>query len=325
MCPNRQTDKLIRTEEPIPGAGGGADLIAQLRPYLRHCGHEYRRPWRIDSRKLLDYLLVYIASGHGTFEVAGITTRAEPGDLFWIPPDTPHAMDSDSPCMELAYVHFDLIYQPGRSHWDFSIPGGMLDLGELSALMHEPLPDARLSGLCGRLHNYNNERIGHLLKEISAEAVRAQPYGSLRTSGLLLEVVAEILRGQQGMSQGISAHIPILEEAAATIQHQCHTPVSIDRVARQHGFSPSHFRQLFRKHYNCPPRSYLRQARIGKACRLMMASSKTLSEIAEEVGFNSVHSLSKAFREEEGITPSEYRRAGQTYTHVSGRHTAYPR
>lgn len=279
----------------------------------------------MESRKLLDYMLVYIASGSGTFEVAGVTTKAGPGDLFWIPPDTPHAMDGVTPCMELAYIHFDLVYQSGKSHWDFSIPGGMLDLGELSALMHDPLCDSRLAKLCGALRNYNNERVGHLLMEICAEAVRAQPYGTLRMSGLMLEVVAEILRGQQGMSAGISAHIPVLEQAAHTIQQHCHTRLSIDKIARQHRLSPSHFRQLFHKHYNCSPRTYLRQARIDKACRLMMGSSKTFSEIALEVGFESVHSFSKAFREEQGITPSEYRRAGQTYTRVSGRNTPYPR
>jgi len=323
MYLNRQTYKRNRTEDPIPGDGGGADLIAALRPYVRHCGHENREPWTIESRKLLDYLLVYIASGNGTFEVAGITVRAGAGDLFWIPPDTPHAMDSDSPCMELAYVHFDLIYQPDRSHWDFSIPGGMLELGELSPLMHAPLQDSRLARLCGHLRNYNNERVGHLLKEICAEAVRAQPYGALRMSGLMLEVVAEILRGQQGLSYGPSSHIPVLEQAAQALRLHCHAPISLVSLARQHGLSPSHFRQLFHKHYGCAPRTYLRKTRIEKACRLMMGSSKTLSEIAREVGFESVHSFSKAFHEEEGITPSEYRRAGQVYTRVSGRNTPY--
>lgn len=325
MCPNRQKDKFTKPESPIPGTGGGAELIPFFRPYIRHCGQETRGPWRIEPRKLLDYLLVYIASGKGKFEVAGITTETGPGDLFWIPPNTPHFMEGTSPSMELTYAHFDLVYQPGKSHWDFSIPGGMLDLAELSALMHGPLQEPRLNTLCGHLRSYTNERVGHLLKEICAEAVRAQPYGALRMSGLMLEIVAEILRGQQGLTSGNSAHIPVLEQAADMLHQHCHEPLSLDAIARQHGLSSSHFRQLFHKHYGCPPRTYLRQARIGKACRLMMGSSKTLSEIATDVGFESVHSFSKAFHAEEGIAPSEYRRAGQTYTRVSGRHTPYSR
>lgn len=325
MCPNRRQPEFRQPETPVPGTGGGAELIPLIHPYVRHCGHEQRHPWRIESRKLLDYLLVYIASGHGRFEIAGTATTAAPGDLYWIPPDTTHAMEGHPPAMELAYAHFDLVYQPATSHWDFTIPGGMLDLAELRPLMHAPVHESRLTRLCGQLRGYTNERAGHLLKELCAEAVRAQPYGALRMSGLMLEIIAEILRGQEGIGSANSGHIPVLERAADSIHAHCRDAISIHTVARQHGLSPSHFRQLFQKHFGVPPRTYLRQARIGKACRLMMGSSMTLSEIAVAVGFESVHSFSKAFRAEEGISPSEYRQAGQAYTRVSGRHTPYPR
>jgi len=317
--------KMNPLDNPVPGMGGGAELIPVLRPYVRHCGHETRGVWRMDSRKLLDYLIVYIASGHGKFIVAGVTTEVGAGDLFWIPPNTPHYMEGYVPDMELAYAHFDLIYQSGKSHWDFSIPGGMLDLGELSELMHDPVHIPQLAKLCGHLRGYTNERVGHLLNEVCAEAVRAQPFGTLRMSGLMMEITAEILRGQEGLSSGNSAHIPVLEKTANILHSCCHESPSLDTIARQHGLSPSHFRQLFHKHYGCSPRTYLRRARIGKACRLMMGSSKTLSQIAVEVGFESVHSFSKAFHAEEGITPSEYRCAGKAYTWVSGRNTSYAR
>jgi AraC-like DNA-binding protein len=301
--------------------GGGAELIPDIRPYVRHCGHETRPPWRIESRKLLDFLLVYIASGNGEFEIARVTTPAGPGDLFWIPPDTPHTMESSDPAMELAYVHFDLAYRPELSHWDFSIPGGMLDLSGLLPLMHPRVPNQRLRKLCGKLHGYTNERVGLLLKEICAEAVRAQPYGIVRMSGLMMEVIAEILRGQEGLLTSHAAHIPVLEKAAHLLQQHCHETHSLDTIARQHGLSPSHFRQLFHTHFRCSPRTYLRKARIEKSCRLMMGSAMTLSQIASSVGFESIHSFSKAFHETEGITPSEYRRAGKPYTRVSGRST----
>jgi transcriptional regulator GlxA family with amidase domain len=143
-------------------------------------------------------------------------------------------------------------------------------------------------------------------------------------SGMMTEIIAEILRGQTGLTSGNSAHIPVLERAASVLHQRCQDHLSLDNIARQHGLSPAHFRQLFHKHYSVSPRTYLRQARIGKACRLMMGTSQTLSEIATAVGFESIHSFSKAFHAEEGLSPSEYRRAGQSYTRVSGRNTPYP-
>lgn len=324
MCPNRQHQDARLSNALIPGTGAGAELIPLLKPYVRHCGHHQRPAWDIPSRKLLDYLIIHIASGKGQFTVDGTTTEAGPGDLYWIPPNTPHAIQGFAPSMELAYAHFDLVYQPATSHWDFTIPGGMLDLTDLQPLMHVTIQEPRLTNLCGKLTGYTNDRVGHLLRELCAEAVRAQPYGALRMSGLMLEIIAEILRGQEGLDTTSSAHIPILEEAASLIRSRCNTVLSVETIARQLGFSPSYFRQLFQKHFGSPPRTYLRRARISKACRLMMGSPMTLSEIAIAVGFETVHSFSKAFRAEEGLSPSQYRRAGQAYTRVSGRDTPYP-
>ena len=324
MYPNRRQPDSRISDAPIPGTGAGAELIPLIQPYIRHCGHDQRSVWDIPSRKLLDYLIVHIASGKGRFTVANTTTEAEPGALYWIPPNTPHSMEGFAPSMELAYAHFDLVYQPASSHWDFTIPGGMLDLTDLQPLMHGPIQEACLTRLCGKLNGYTNDRVGHLLREVCAEAVRAQPYGALRMSGLMLEIVAEILRGQAGLGLANSAHIPVLEKAASHIRSRCDTFLSMNAIARQHGLSPSYFRQLFQKHFGVPPRTYLRQARIAKACRLMMDSSMTLSEIAVTVGYETVHSFSKSFREEEGISPSQYRRAGQAYTRVTGRDTPYP-
>jgi AraC-like DNA-binding protein len=324
MCPNRRQKKKRLPASPIPGTGAGAELIPLIKPYIRHCGHHQRLAWDIPSRKLLDYLIVHIASGKGLFTVAGTTTEAGPGDLYWIPPNTPHTMEGFAPSMELAYAHFDIVYQPATSHWDFTIPGGMLDLTDLQPLMHGPVHYPPLTRLCGKLNGCTNDRVGHLLRELCAEAVRAQPYGALRMSGLMLEIIAEILRGQEGLGTTNSAHIPVLEKAASDLRSRCNASLSLDAIARQHGISPSHFRQLFQKHFGVPPRTYLRRARISKACGLMMGSSMTLSEIAVAVGFETVHSFSKAFRSEEGLSPSQYRRAGQAYTRVSGRDTPYP-
>ncbi|HOX08472.1 MAG TPA: AraC family ligand binding domain-containing protein, partial [Planctomycetota bacterium] len=66
------------------------ELLMTLRPYVRHSGDHRRPAWRIRSRKLLDFLLVYIADGTGRFIIDGVEYDARPGDLFWIPPDTAH-------------------------------------------------------------------------------------------------------------------------------------------------------------------------------------------------------------------------------------------
>ena len=314
-----------REPAPVPGVEPGHEILAFLRPYVRHCGDSHRPAWRMEARKLLDYLLVYIADGRGRFVIDGREYEARPGDLFWIPPDAPHSMEGYAPGMHCPYAHFDLVYRPSHSHWDFTIPAGMLDLGELKPLMHEPVRHPLLAGLKGRIRSHTNRRVGELLQDICAEAARAQPFAGLRMSGMMTEVVAEILRGRTELPGEQMAHAPFLERAADAINRRCHEPVRMGELARMCELSVSHFRHLFREHFGVTPREYLRRARLRRARELMVTTAMTLSEIAGKVGFETIHSFSRAFRDTEGISPTEYRKCADVHTRVEGRKTPYSR
>ncbi len=278
------------------------------------------------ARKLLDFLLVFIADGKGRFVIAGETYAAEPGDLFWIPPDTLHSMEGFAPGMHCPYVHFDLVYRPSHSHWDFTIPPGMDDLGELKPLLHERLRHPMLNGLAGRIRSPTNRHVGGLIQDICAEAARAQPFAGLRMSGMMLQVVAEILLGRADLPTEPLAHAPFLENAADTISHRCHENLRLGEIAKACKLSPSHFRYLFNRHFGLTPRAYLRRARLRRARELMVGTAMTLSEIAMKSGFATIHSFSRAFRATVGSSPREFRRcAGEVHTRVEGRKTPYSR
>jgi len=310
----------------IPGLAPGIEMLAELRPYVRHCGAARRPAWRIGARKLLDYLIVYIAEGTGEFTIDGVRYDAHPNDLFWIPPDTIHIMEGYPPSMVCPYAHFDLVYRPPISHWDFSIPEGMTDLSELLPLMHPDMSHLPLGRLCGKLNAHTNARVGGLIKEISTEAARAHPFAGLRMAGLLMEAFAEILRGKESVPAEYESHVPQLEAAAALLRDRlAEQGLSVEEAADAAGLSPSYFRKLFQLLFGCSPRHYLRNARIQKAKRLMIASSQSVTEIARACGFATVHSFSRAFRTVERVTPTQFRTCGEPYVRVSSRATPYSR
>jgi len=308
-----------QTNNQIPGMSHDIEILGYIRPYVRHCGNQRRRAWLLPNRCLLDYLLVYIAEGTGQFTVAGRTYPAKAGDLFWIPPGTPHEMEGYPPSMVCPFIHFDLIYRPEISHWDFSIPGGMTDLNEFKPLIHPDMSKTVFGKLCGKISAWNSRRVGGLIDEVCLEAGRAQPYDFLRLSGLMMEILAEILRGQLGITNQYNEHIPMLEKAAEYMRTHSHREVSIEEAAEIGDLSASYFRYLFGLHYECSPREYLARTRIRKAKELMVGSGLTLSEIAEKTGFATVHSFSRAFKRLEGIPPSQYRSCGQAAVRVEGR------
>lgn len=294
-------------------------MLEWLRPYVRHCGDQPRDAWRMDERVLLDYLLVYIAEGQGRFTIAGQSMEVGPGDLFFVPPGVVHAMEGFAPGMVCPYVHFDLIYRREVSAWDFSIPGGRIDVGEFKSLAHPVIPSGPLTKLCGCIRGFTNHRVGELITEICQEASRAQPYAYLRMSGLMMEIVSEILRGQTGLDEECDAHVPQLETAAEWMRNQPGDEAAIDQAATMAGLSASYFRMLFHKHYGCSPREYLTRSRIRQAKEWMITSTLNISEIADRVGYATVHSFSRAFKHVEGVSPREYRSFGRMETRVEGR------
>lgn len=53
---------------------------------------------------------------------------------------------------------------------------------------------------------------------------------------------------------------------------------------------------------------YINSLRVSAACKLLAQSEKSITEISEEVGFNTLRTFNRAFLKSQGITPSEYRK-----------------
>jgi AraC-like DNA-binding protein len=309
--------------ERIPGVSNGSELLAIIRPYVRHCGDERRPAWLLRRRRLLDHLVVSIADGCGRFEVDGTVWPVRPGDVVWIPPGIDHEMEGFAPGMTCPYLHGDLLYRPEISHWDFSIPGGQTDLTDFAPLMHPVLDHPRLRELQGLHRGPAARRAGELVRDVCREAARGLPYASLHMSALFLELTAELLRGRAAGPAIEDAHLPLLEDAAARLR-RLGERARIGDLADAAGLSPSRFRELFAKHFGLSPRAYGRSARLRRAKELLVASPLSVGEVARRVGFADVHAFSKAFRAVEGVPPSEYRRCGpEAAIRVEGRRAPY--
>nr|MDA3963513.1 AraC family transcriptional regulator [Planctomycetota bacterium] len=184
-------------------------------------------------------------------------------------------------------------------------------------------PHPLLDALPGRIRSWTNARCGVVIERICDEAARAQPFADLATAGMLLEMLAEILRGQRSVPAD-GGHMPGLEAAADYLTRSCGDNASVDEAAQITGLSPSRFRTCFAAMYGCSPRDWLLQARLRRAKHLMLGSDLRLTVIAERCGFANVHNLSRAFRRAEGISPSEFRRYGPARHLVEGRKPSYP-
>ena len=82
-----------------------------------------------------------------------------------------------------------------------------------------------------------------------------------------------------------------------------------DEIASHCSLSVSKLKRLCREQLGCGPITYFMSLKLGEAKKLISNSPKNFSEIAEELGFNSIHHFSRFFKEKTGLTPSEYARS----------------
>ncbi|MFA4866553.1 MAG: two-component regulator propeller domain-containing protein [Pedobacter sp.] len=81
---------------------------------------------------------------------------------------------------------------------------------------------------------------------------------------------------------------------------------NIDAVAESIGMGRTTFYKKFKSLTNRAPVEFVREMRLKRARQFLDANGQNISEIAYAVGFNSAKYFSTCFKEEYGISPSEY-------------------
>ena len=76
--------------------------------------------------------------------------------------------------------------------------------------------------------------------------------------------------------------------------------------ARQAGLSRGHLNRKLRALTNCSSREFIRTLRLKRAAQLLEQGFGNVTEVAYEVGFNSLAHFAKVFREQFGVAPKEY-------------------
>jgi AraC-like DNA-binding protein len=85
-----------------------------------------------------------------------------------------------------------------------------------------------------------------------------------------------------------------------------HGRIDLDQVSQQAFLSKFHFHRLFRQIYRRTPHQYLTWKRIDKA-KDLLSENKPVTEVCNEVGFESISSFSILFKREIGFAPTYYR------------------
>jgi len=90
------------------------------------------------------------------------------------------------------------------------------------------------------------------------------------------------------------------------INENIYTAFNIEELCAQFGISRSSLQSLFRNNLSIAPKEYVSSLKLEKSKLLIKESKFTISEIATMLGFSTIHYFSRRFKQEFGLTPTEY-------------------
>ena len=84
-------------------------------------------------------------------------------------------------------------------------------------------------------------------------------------------------------------------------------PLDIPALARIACVSQAHFIRTFHATFGEPPHRYLQRRRVERAMFLLRMTSRPITDICYDVGFTSLGTFSRTFRDIVGESPMTYR------------------
>ncbi len=84
-------------------------------------------------------------------------------------------------------------------------------------------------------------------------------------------------------------------------------PLKLENLADLVGMSPVAFSRFFRQRTNRTLSDYIVDIRLGYAARMLVDSSKNISEICYECGFNNLSNFNRTFKAKRHYTPRDFR------------------
>lgn len=140
-------------------------------------------------------------------------------------------------------------------------------------------------------------------------ATRVMPAKQHESVIKLLSIFAQHLSilSNQLLVQQRNAEPPVISRAKAFIQEHQTDNLRLGEVAKAVHTSPFYFCKIFKKATGLNFTDYLSRIRIEKAKNLLLNPNLRVSEIAFEVGFQSLTHFNRVFKNAVGQSPTRYR------------------
>ena len=242
------------------------------------------------------YQLVYCRKAGGSFEIDGKRYVSEAGQIYLIQPMQPHAMQRGDN-MQIIELKF-LVDDENAAELLRRVPSVFTLRDDVSLRLS--LKDIVKEGLSRRMfsNDSTNAALELLLIRILREFID-DPGEQLNTLDFDLPDPEDDLKGRNGDVQFI--------RLINYIDQHLSEHITLELLSDFVHFNKSYLTERFKDMWGIPPMKYVNGIRIERAKELLAKTDKSITVIAEETGFSSIHYFSRYFKEKEHMTPQAYR------------------
>ena len=242
------------------------------------------------------YQLIYCKNGVGEIQINKTVYPARPG------------------CAYLA--------RPMEEHTLTQIDG--MHVMEIKFIIENSRFDEELKKIPETFPIYDDTQLRLSLKEIAKEGIGNALYSHEATNAALQLFLTRLLRKYSSETdieqQSFYFSLPkgrgndfermsdvCFVQVIDYIEKNLDKQITLDDLADVVYFNRSYLIERFKAVYGIPPMKYVNWKRIEKAKELLLTTNKSITEIAVETGFQSIHYFSRYFKEKENDTPNGYR------------------
>ena len=239
----------------------------------------------------------YCYEGAGIFVIGEKVLPFQTGDVSIITPAEFHLAQS-------------LAGTQSKWAWLYLDP---LRLLQVSPAEIDFLAAGHLSGrsFCNIIRPRIDSLLSVLVRQI-VEELRGNRRGArVAVKGMVLSLMVRFSRlaprRRQRPSARLNHSLPRVAPALDLIAAKYSDDMSIRECAQKCHVSVTHFRRLFRQALGQSPHRYLMQLRVRMAAARLHATKEKILVVAEDVGFATLSSFNRAFRQVMKVTPRQWR------------------
>lgn len=162
------------------------------------------------------------------------------------------------------------------------------------------------------VHCRHNNETQRLLERLIATFIEPAPEQKILIDLQLTELVMRLLRQQSrdlllsALEQGQIHHG--LLAAMRTLKDRPSQPLDMDKLSSEACISKAQLYRLFKQELGQTPGEYLQQLRLEQARQWLSEGQMSVTEIAFELGYQSLSHFNRRFKAAAGVSPGRYRR-----------------